>query len=119
MSEKLQKGSIDLAILMSLRLARKWKGVLNLISVVSQKEEVMLAKDYIEELRDLCRIPNKAKTYILVGTLDECITHAPQSDIDFMGLPAEPSYDFVCRMVQLTGSSCLFFRDSGSESALA
>ncbi|MDJ0576364.1 MAG: amino acid permease [Xenococcaceae cyanobacterium MO_234.B1] len=118
-SEKLQKGSINLAILMSLRLARKWKGVLNLISVVSQKEEVMLAKDYIEELRDLCRIPNKAKTYILVGTLDECITYAPQSDIDLMGLPAEPSYDFVCRMVQLTGSSCLFFRDSGSESALA
>jgi|GEM_PF-1462321 len=32
---------------------------------------------------------------------------------------ATPDYEFVHRMIQLTGSSCLFVRDSGSESALA
>ena len=78
-----------------------------------------MAQQYIEELRDLCRVPNQAKTFVLVGDLESCITQAPQSDVDFIGLSKEPNFDFVCRMVELTGSSCLFFRDSGNESAIA
>lgn len=118
-SEKLQKGNLNLTMLMALRLYRSWQGSLNLITVVAHTEEVKIAQKYIEELRDLCRIPNQAKTFVLVGEFEHCIARAPQSDMDLIGLPREPNFDFICRMVELTGSSCLFFRDSGAESAIA
>ena len=118
-SEKLQKGNLNLTMLMALRLHRSWQGSLHLITVVSSIEEVKLAQQYIEELRDLCRVPNQAKTFILVGEFESSIAQAPQSDMDFIGLPKEPNFDFTCRMLELTGSSCLFFRDSGNESAIA
>ncbi len=118
-SEKLKKGNLNLTMLMALRLYRSWQGSLNLITVVSRTEEVKIAQQYIEELRDLCRIPNQAKTFVLVGEFKSCIAQAPQSDIDLIGLPQEPNFDFICQMIELTGSSCLFFRDSGNESAIA
>ncbi|MDJ0899083.1 MAG: amino acid permease [Xenococcus sp. MO_188.B8] len=118
-SEKLKKGNLNLTMLMALRLYRSWQGTLNLITVVSSTEEVKIAQQYIEALRDLCRIPNQAKTFVLVGEFKSCIAQAPQSDIDLIGLPKEPNFDFICSMVELTGSSCLFFRDSGNESAIA
>ena len=118
-SEKLQKGNLNLAMLMALRLYRSWRGSLHLITVVSSTEEVKIAQQYLEELRDLCRVPNQAKSFVLVGDFASCIAQAPQSDMDFIGLPQEPNFDFVCRMIDLTGSSCLFFRDSGNESAIA
>ena len=118
-SEKLKKGNLNLTMLMALRLYRSWQGSLNLITVVSSTEEVKIAQQYIEALRDLCRIPNQAKTFVLVGEFKSCIAQAPQSDIDLIGLPKEPNFDFICSMVEITGSSCLFFRDSGNESAIA
>ncbi len=118
-SEKLQKGNLDLTMLMALRLYRSWQGSLNLITVVSSTDEVKPAQQYIEELRDFCRVPNRAKTFVLVGEFESCIAQAPQSDIDCIGLPQKPDFDFICRMVEITGSSCLFFRDSGNESAIA
>ncbi|MGK7897122.1 MAG: sodium transporter [Xenococcus sp. (in: cyanobacteria)] len=118
-SEKLQKGNLNLTMLMALRLYRSWQGSLNLITVVSRTEEVKIAQQYVEELRDLCRIPDQAKTFVLVGEFEQCIAQAPQSDIDLLGLPKEPNFDFIGQMIELTGSSCLFFRDSGNESAIA
>ena len=118
-SVKLQKGNLNLTMLMALRLHRSWQGSLHLITVVANTEAVKQAQQYIEELRDLCRIPNHAKTFVLVGEFEDCIAQAPQSDMDFIGLPQKPDFDFIRRMVELTGSSCLFFRDSGNESAIA
>ncbi len=118
-SEKLTQGNLNLTMLMALRLYRSWQGSLNLITVVSHTEEVKIAQQYVEKLRDLSRIPRQAKTFVLVGEFEQSIAQAPQSDIDLIGLPKEPNFDFICRMVELTGSSCLFFRDSGNESAIA
>ncbi len=36
-----------------------------------------------------------------------------------MGLQSIPDFNFVHQMIDMTGSSCLFMSDSGSESALA
>ena len=117
--ERLQKGSINLAMLMALRLFKAWKGVLNLVTVVSHEDEVSVAQKYIMDLRDLCRIPRTARTIVLVGKFEECVIRAPQSDMDFMGLQSTPDFEFVHRIVKTTGSSCIFVRDSGNESALA
>ncbi|MEM8828401.1 MAG: amino acid permease [Cyanobacteria bacterium P01_G01_bin.19] len=118
-SAKIKQGNLNLTILMALRLHRSWQGSLNLITVVADTEEVKAAQQYIEELRDLARIPHHAKTFVLVGKFTDCLTQAPQSDMDFMGLTLEPDFEFVNQMVEITGSSCLFFRDSGNESAIA
>ena len=116
---KIHQGNLNLTILMALRLHRIWQGSLNLITVVFDTEQVKAAQQYIEELRDLARIPHRAKTFVLVGEFAECLTQAPQSDMDFMGLTLEPDFEFIQRTIQITGSSCLFFRDSGKESAVA
>ena len=118
-AEKLQKGNLNLTMLMALRLYRSWQGSLHLITVVTSTEDVKQAQQYIEKLRDLCRIPNQAKTFVLVGKFEDCITQAPQSDMNFIGLPQKPNFAFVYHMLDLTGSSCLFFRDSGNESVIA
>lgn len=118
-ASKIHKGNLNLTILMALRLHRSWQGSLNLITVVADTEQVKAAQQYIEELRDLCRVPHRAKTFVLVGEFADCLTQAPQSDMDFMGLTLEPDFEFIRRTIQITGSSCLFFRDSGNESAIA
>ncbi len=118
-SAKLQQGNLNLTMLMALRLHRSWQGSLHLITVVATTEDVKVAQQYIAELRDLSRVPNHAKTFVLVGEFEDCIAQAPQSDMDFIGLSQEPNFDFIRRAIELTGSSCLFFRDSGNESAIA
>ncbi len=119
MDQKLAKGSLNLALLLSLRLLRTWKGQLNLIAVVEHADEKPIAQQYIEELSDLCRVPKGAQTLVLQGDFLNVISQAPQSDMDFVGLPQQPQFDFIQQIIQQTGSSCLFIRDSGSESALA
>ena len=117
--ERLEKGSTDLAILMALRLTKAGKGKLNIISIIEQEEDRKATEDYINSLKDLCRIPGTAKSLIIVGKFPDCIKHTPQVDIDFIGLQSIPDFQFVHQMINMTGSSGLFMSDSGSESALA
>ncbi len=119
MVERLQKGNMDLGILMALRLMRIWKGQLNIIAAVSQPEDQLITYQYIEALQDLCRIPRTAQPLIMVGDFYDCITQAPQGDINFFGLQTKPDFEFVQKIIDLTGASCLFMSDSGNESALA
>ena len=104
---------------MSLRLAKAWKGELNIISVIDKEEDRQETENYINSLKDLCRIPRTAKSLIIVGKFPDCIKQTPQGDIDFIGLQSIPDFQFVHQMIDMTGSSCLFMSDSGSESALA
>lgn len=119
LAERLSKGSINLAILMALRLIRAWKGELNLVSVVENEAEAIATRAFIEELRDLARIPRSANIIVMTGAFWQCLENAPQADMDFIGLQTIPDYQFVRKVIELTGSSCLFMSDSGSESALA
>ncbi|MGB5768504.1 MAG: amino acid permease [Crocosphaera sp.] len=117
--KRLEKGNTDLAILMALRLVKAWKAQLNIISVIAQENERETAQNYLNSLRDFCRIPVTANTLIIVGEFPSCITQTPQGDMDFIGLQSTPDFQFVHQMIEATGSSCLFMSDSGSESALA
>ena len=79
----------------------------------------VVAAHTIDDLRDLCRIPDKANTIIKVGTLDEVVQQVAQSDMDFFGMRHDLDLEFVARMVKLTRSSCAFTMDSGMVNALA
>jgi amino acid transporter len=119
MKEKLTRGSINLAILMGLRLRRSWRGELNIISVVQEYTELEAANYFLEELKDLARIPEQATLSVMLGDFQECVGRSPQADIHLIGLQTIPDYHFVQKLMAITGSSCLFTKDSGSESALS
>ncbi len=118
-ADALAKGNMNLGILLGYRLARGWKADLNLICVASSEEQVADATRYVEELRDLARIPDQAHSHVMVGTLESAVKQAPQSDMDILGMPKSDDLAFVSRMVELTRSSCMFTIDSGHENALA
>ena len=118
-AQTLAHGNSNLAILCAYRLARAWDAELNLITVVPGDDLVAAMQAYLTELRDLCRIPSRARTIIEVGSLEDAVCAVPQSDMDILGMPMDLNLDFVERMIELTRSSCMFTMDSGRESALA
>ncbi len=117
--DALGEGNSNLAILCAYRLARAWDAEFNLICAVERQEDVPHTTEYIADLRDLCRIPDKANTVIKVGTLDDVVQQVSQSDMDFFGMRHDLDLEFVARMVKLTRSSCAFTMDSGTVNALA
>ena len=124
LADYLGRSELNLGILTALRLARAWQADLNLISVIRDPAEEETVRLHVEELRDLCRIPEAARVIVMVGPFDACVAQAPQSDMDIMGLRpgddgAGPDLEFVARMIESTRSSCLFVGSSGHESALA
>jgi hypothetical protein len=115
----LGRGNMNLAVLLAYRLARGWKADLNLICAVASETQAEDARRYVEELRDLARVPEGAKTHVVVSELEAAVRSVPQSDIDILGMPRNEDLAFVRRMVEATRSSCMFTIDSGSENALA
>lgn len=118
-AESLAKGNMNLGILLGYRLARGWQAHLNLICVVAAEDEVDGAARYVEELRDLARIPDQARSHVMVGDLESAAQRAPQSDMDILGMPKDNDLAFVGHMLEITRSSCMFTVDSGNENALA
>ena len=114
-----ESGGINLALLVTMRLQRSWQAKVRCYVVVSEEEAVPEARRWLEELAERARLPAVIAREVLVGTLDEVLQAAPQSDLDIFSLPAEPDLEAVRRSVALTRSACLFLGDSGKESALA
>ena len=118
----LDRSDLHLGVLTALRLARAWGAELNLITVVPDERDAALAHAHLAQLRDLARIPDHARSEVMVGTFNACVARAPQSDVDVMGLRREgsgPDLAFVAEMVQVSRSACLFCGASGHENALA
>ena len=123
-ADYLKRSDLDLGMLTALRLAAAWGAELNLLCVVSSEAERDAARAHLAELRDLARIPDSARSDVLVGPFEACVAQAPQSDVDVMGLRRDgpdgaPDLAFVGEMVRATRSACLFCGSSGQENALA
>lgn len=117
--QTLSRGNMNLGMLLGYRLGRGWNAEVNLICIASEEGQRALAEQYLEELRDLARIPGHAHSLVFVGDFDSSLAQVPQSDMDIMGMPKDFNMDFVRRMVETTRSSCMFTVDSGQESVLA
>jgi solute carrier family 12 (sodium/potassium/chloride transporter), member 2 len=109
----------SLAILMSYRLMKTWEAELSILTVVPEESELAAGEQYLEEVCDLCRMPEQVARLVLVGSFNECLAKAPQSDLDIMGMLPEGEASLLWERVHLTRSSCLYTVDSGSENALA
>ncbi|MCO6510853.1 MAG: hypothetical protein J5I65_08675 [Aridibacter famidurans] len=115
---RMELGTLDLALLISYQINRDWKGQINLVSAIEAAENVDEAREYLENLIVLARIPD-AEVVVRHSELEPLIRDVETADLSVFGLPEEVDFDFVRRMVERSRSSCIFVRDSGEENALA
>lgn len=110
---------LDLAILLAYRIQNRWDANLNLIGTLKNKDEKDQAEKYLSRLADLARLP--AKTMILDSEEDMELfsKEAPTADLNIFPLPETLDAEMLWKLRDSTGSSCLFTRDGGEESAMA
>lgn len=111
-------GNIDLSLLIALQLQRAWGADLRLVMVVEDPDDQPEAEDFLHDLVRVARV-HGAEPTVLPGSYTDALRAAPQADLSVFGIPAEPHREVLSAAVERTGSSCLFVRDSGAESALA
>jgi hypothetical protein len=111
-------GNMDLSILIAYKLKRNWRATLRMISCVKDQHNAPKAKEYLENLAEIARIPNVV-TEVIPGDIPSSISGASQASINIFSLDVEPDFEFIRMVVEKTGSSCLFALDSGEENALA
>lgn len=119
LEQTLDQTGLHLGILFTYRLLKTWKAEVQILTVVEEPEGVPSARLYLEELCDLCRMPRSVDIQVLTGSFEQALESAPQSDLDILGLPKEPTLERLHEIVEKTRSACLFVADSGNENALA
>jgi len=116
--EGLEIGNLDLSILVAYKLKMNWNAQIRLITVVSNAEDEVKAKNFLSSLKSLARLP-KTLTEVHVGQFNTHVKQASSADLNIFGMQDTLPYDFIKSMSDKTNSSCLFVRDSGHESILA
>jgi uncharacterized membrane protein len=111
-------GNLDLSILTAYKLKMNWDAHIRLITVVEDDNELINAKNFLNTLKELARLP-RTLTEVYVGDFNDYVTKAPAADLNIFGMQDTLPYDFIKSMSDKTNSSCLFVRDSGHESILA
>jgi solute carrier family 12 (sodium/potassium/chloride transporter), member 2 len=111
-------GNLDLALLTGYKLSQNWNARLRLLTVVGDPDEAGQAREFLETLVDLGRLPN-AEIIVRSGAFRDHVSDVPQADLSIFGLDPDIDFGFSRQLVQTTESSCLFVQDSGLESALA
>ncbi len=111
-------GNLDLPILVGYKLLRNWNARMRLITAVERPENAEPAREFLEALLELGRIP---RTRVVVATdpFADYLPQAPQADVSVFGLGTTMNFAFMRRAIDDTRSTCLFVRDSGRESVLA
>ena len=117
--EALDHGRVHLAVLMGLRLRNTWGAELRVFGLCATPEDEPATRRWLADLFDRARFPPSVQATVSVGSLDEALARAPQSDLDLLGLPTDPDLDRLRALVTASRSACLFLGDSGQESALA
>jgi solute carrier family 12 (potassium/chloride transporters), member 9 len=111
--------NLDLSLLLGYQLYRNWRGPLRLLTVCREPDEMENGRNFLTQLIDDARLPNQTQCHVYQGTLLERVREAPQADLNIFGLARQIDKQFLETLVRHSGSSCLFVRDSGRESALA
>ena len=110
--------NLDLSLLLAYQLAHNWQGRLNLITVVAEEADQASAEAYLAQLIDLGRMPKGTQIVVGVGDFDLFLTKAPDADLNMFGLQMRADVAHMRHLMTATGTTCVFVRDSGTESAL-
>ena len=93
--------------------------MLNLINTVKEDSEVSLAITALEVLAQRGRLPADTQKTVVVGDFYEELKKGAHADIHIFGFSDELDLKLIRRIAETVNGSCLFVRDSGTESALA
>lgn len=108
-----------LAMLITLQLQLNWEGKINLVTASTEKKDERRLYNFLDTLSSQARLPEMTEFHVLIGNFKDTIQAAPKGDINIFGLAQEDlPFNFMRGVNELTGSSCIFVRDSGWESAL-
>jgi hypothetical protein len=110
---------LDLAILLAYRIMESWNAKLTVIAAVKEKKEKDKALKFLDRLVNLARLPADTAAHVADNDFERYASNAPEADLNIFPLPGELDADFLWKLRDATGSSCLFTQDSGEESALA
>jgi len=115
----LRLANLDLSILLAYQIQRHWNGPINLVMAFDDEEAQAAAHAYLEQLIEDARLPPSTTATIFTTDFSTAIKRASKADLNIFGLRPDASRSHMRHLVMQTGSSCLFVRDSGRESALA
>lgn len=110
--------NIDLPLLISLMLIKNWRIKLRLICVVDNQKYLDDARNYLDDLLILARMPKGYKIIVEHSAFDKCLETAPHADLNIFGLAKKVDKEMMENLVQQTDSTCMFVLDSGFESVL-
>ncbi|MGB7394156.1 MAG: amino acid permease [Pricia sp.] len=111
-------GNLDLSILVAYKLKMNWGARIRLITVINDPNEEDHAKEFLELLINLARLP-ETLTEVHIGDFTNIISNAPSADLNIFGMDEDLRFEFVKEISTKTKSTCLFVKDSGHESILA
>jgi len=108
----------NLAILTAYRLASSWNGKLNICMSIKKEEERKVAEGFLENLISTARLPLDTGITVLNYPFMEALAESPEADINIFGIGSKFHFMSLKKIFNKSGTSCLFIRDSGFESAL-
>lgn len=115
----LRMTNLDLALLIAYQIQQNWQGQIRLITVVHNPSDEQDARQFLDQLMNLGRMPRSTEGIVGVGDFSTFIQKAPRADLNIFGIADTIRLSYADRMLDITRSSCLFVQDSGQESALA
>ena len=110
--------NIDLPLLVAYKMIQNWNTRLRVITLVSDQEHERPARQYLTDLMKLARIPNGYQVQVEVAPFANFIQRAPKADINIFGLGSTVNKELMEKTVATTESTCLFIKNSGTESVL-
>ncbi len=115
----LRLANLDLSLLLAYQICRNWNGHIRFLTICDDEDDVRMAEAYLDDLIDEARLTPFGNSWVRHGNFWEKLDHAPRADLNIFGLARDVDVTFLDELVERTGNSCLFVRDSGQESALA
>ena len=109
----------DLAILIALQLTRNWEGNLRLLNVVSSEPDIKRTHNRLRKFCAATRMPAHTEVIVLGGAFPDTLGEAPPADLNIFGLTETVDPNHMRELTESVQTTCLFIRDSGTESALA
>ncbi len=106
-----------LAILMAYKLRANWGGDLNLVTAVSDADQLQDAEQYLHGLADLARLPGPPGVHVLNTDFVDALATAPFADVSIFALSPDVDFDVLRTVIDAADTPCVFVRDSGAESA--
>jgi len=108
----------NLALLTAYKLYSNWGAKVRLITVIEDESETKIAKEFLQTLTDLARLPIQERI-VMSGNFQEKLLEAPMADLNIFGMEVEPNFEAYRKMSLDMSTSCFFVRNSGHENIFA